>query len=137
MQQDRSTRWRHDWAIDLKRRPAANGENRNQKQCDQRAQGSSVEVFSDCHKVARVQGLSGTLDGFLGALRASAVKSFYSPSQSAYGFIDSTWSNTILIAPVIGMASTNPMAPQTAPQNSSAIVTASGLSLRRFPSSLG
>ena len=76
--------------------------------------------------------------GVFSALSASRwCNAFYSPSQSAYGFIDSTWSNTILIAPVIGMASTSPIAPQTAPQNRSAIVTASGLILRRLPSSFG
>src|SRR5580658_10896363 len=36
--------------------PAANGERENHEQCDQRAHGTSVEAFPDCHKVAGVQG---------------------------------------------------------------------------------
>ncbi len=45
--------------MSLPSHPAAHGERDNQEQCDQRAQATSVEAFSDCHKVARVQGLKG------------------------------------------------------------------------------
>ena len=62
MQQQRSIGWGRNRGLDQPSHPAANGENGNQKQYGQRAQGSSVEAFSECHKVARVQGRKSRMD---------------------------------------------------------------------------
>jgi hypothetical protein len=61
----------------------------------------------------------------------------YSPIQVPNGFRDSTWSKTIFIAAVIGMASKSPIAPHNQPQTSSAIVTARGFSCKRLPKNFG
>ena len=61
----------------------------------------------------------------------------YSPIQVPNGFRDSTWSKTIFIAAVIGMASKRPIAPHNQPQTNSAIVTARGFSCKRFPKNFG
>jgi hypothetical protein len=73
--------------------PAASGERDNQEQWDQRAQGFSVEGFSDGNKVARVQGhvVAGLCAAGTGPSPVTTQEiCSYSPNQSAYGFIDST-----------------------------------------------
>ena len=76
MQQQRSIGGRHDWGIDLPSYPAADGENDNQKQCDQSAQGSSVEGFLDWDKVAGVQGRKERLHGVEIRLRQASPVDF-------------------------------------------------------------
>src|ERR1700674_3594699 len=66
-----------------------------------------------------------------------SVGKAYSPIQVPNGFRDSTWSKTIFIAAVIGMASKRPIAPHSQPQTSNDIVTARGLSCKRLPRNLG
>jgi hypothetical protein len=61
----------------------------------------------------------------------------YSPIHAPYGLRLSTWSKTIFSAPVIGTANINPIAPQSHPQKSSEIVTASGFSDIFFPMIFG
>jgi hypothetical protein len=101
MQQQRSIGWGRNRGMDQPSHPAANGENDNQEQLDQRAQGSSLEAFSECHKVARVQGRLEHGNAALGRAKAPSPQKerskrfsrraprlggeagFYSPSQSA------------------------------------------------------
>ena len=77
MQQQSGVGPRRGRDVNLPGQPAASRDHGKQEQFSQRAHGSSVEAFSDCYKV------TGYGAGDLGNIR-------YSPSQSAYGFIDST-----------------------------------------------
>src|ERR1035438_4349143 len=61
----------------------------------------------------------------------------YAPSQRPAGSQPSTWSQTTLIVAVIGIARTSPMAPQSHPQNSNAMVTARGFKWTRRPTIAG
>src|SRR6202142_3420548 len=56
MKQQIGADWGRYRGIDLPGGPANDGEYCNQEQFNERAQGSSVEAFLNCHKVARVQG---------------------------------------------------------------------------------
>src|ERR1700679_2043832 len=55
--QQKSIGRRRDRSVELPGDPSATGEDGKQEKRDQRAQGFSVKGFSDCHKVAGVQGL--------------------------------------------------------------------------------
>ena len=66
MQQQRSVGRRRERSIELPGQPTASAEDDNQKECDQRAQGFSVEASSGFHKAA---GSAGPLGRLLGSGR--------------------------------------------------------------------